>query len=73
MARQRRRIARMAAWAVAGVLIVVGAAAATALVTPAKHAMLRPVPRIVGGAPAPDGAYPFMAALQQWVEGPPPG
>lgn len=67
MTRRRRRVARMAAWGVAGVLTVAGVAAATALGAPAKHATLRPIPRIVGGAPAPDGAYPFMAALQQWV------
>jgi secreted trypsin-like serine protease len=69
MARLRRRVARMAAWGTAGVLTVAGVAAATALGAPAKPAAaaLRPIPRIVGGAAAPDGAYPFMAALQQWV------
>lgn len=69
MARLRRRVARMAAWSVAGVLTVAGVAAATAMGAPSKpaSAALRPIPRIVGGAAAPDGAYPFMAALQQWV------
>ena len=69
MARLRRRVARMAAWGVAGVLTVAGVAAATALGAPAKPAaaVLRPIPRIVGGAAAPDGAYPFIAALQQWA------
>jgi secreted trypsin-like serine protease len=59
----------MAAWGVAGVLTVAGVAAATALGAPARPAaaMLRPIPRIVGGGAAPNGAYPFMAALQQWV------
>jgi secreted trypsin-like serine protease len=59
----------MAAWSAAGVVTVAGVAAATALGAPAKPAAaaLRPIPRIVGGAAAPDGAYPFMAALQQWA------
>ncbi|MBS2531932.1 serine protease [Catenulispora sp. NF23] len=50
-------------------LTVAGVAAATALAAPSKPAAeaLRPIPRIVGGAAAPDGAYPFMAALQQWA------
>ena len=69
MARLRRRFARMAAWSAAGVLIVAGVASATAFGAPSKPAAaaLRPLPNIVGGAAAPDGAYPFMAALQQWA------
>lgn len=56
----------MAAWSVAGLLTVAGVAAATATGAPAAHKALRPLPRIVGGAAAPAGAFPFMAALQQW-------
>jgi trypsin len=58
----------MAAWSVAGLLTVAGVAAATASGVPAapKANALRPIPRIVGGAAAPAGAFPFMAALQQW-------
>jgi secreted trypsin-like serine protease len=42
---------------------VAAVGASTALGAPAN---LRPIPRIVGGAAAPSGAYPFMAALQLW-------
>ena len=59
----RVRVARVAAWSVAGVATVGGLAASTAMGAP-PH--LRPIPRIVGGASAPAGAYPFMAALQLW-------
>lgn len=66
MARVRRRVARMAAWSVGGLLIVAGVAAATAVGVPSTPKALRPIPRIVGGADAPSGVFPFMAALQQW-------
>ncbi|GAA2026270.1 hypothetical protein GCM10009839_25840 [Catenulispora yoronensis] len=56
----------MAAWSVAGLLTVAGVAAATAMGAPSAPKALRPIPRIVGGAAAPAGAFPFMAALQQW-------
>ena len=42
---------------------IAGLSASTALGAPAN---LRPIPRIVGGASAPTGAFPFMAALQLW-------
>ncbi|MFL6117375.1 MAG: S1 family peptidase [Catenulispora sp.] len=66
MARVRRRVARMAAWGVAGLLTVTGVAAATAAAVPAGPQALRPIPRIIGGAAVQAGAFPFMAALQQW-------
>ncbi|GAA1954572.1 hypothetical protein GCM10009838_07600 [Catenulispora subtropica] len=56
----------MAAWGVTGLLIVAGVAAATATGAPSAPKVLRPLPRIVGGAAAQAGAFPFMAALQQW-------
>src|SRR5512139_2027489 len=60
---RRRRLPRAAAGSEAGMATVAGVSASTALGAPAN---LRPIPRIVGGAPAPVGAYPFMAALQLW-------
>src|SRR5205823_7621549 len=51
---------------VAGLLTMAGLAAATAAAEPASPKALRPIPRIVGGAAVQAGAFPFMAALQQW-------
>jgi secreted trypsin-like serine protease len=61
--RGRERIVRAAAWSAAGLATVAGVSASTALGAPAN---LRPIPRIVGGASAAGGAYPFIAALQLW-------
>jgi secreted trypsin-like serine protease len=63
---RRDRIIRGAAWSAAGVATIAGISAATASGAPGAPANLLPIPRIVGGASAPTGAFPFMAALQLW-------